>query len=110
MRPIPAKLRAEIDSDPYYKVCARADEGDCAGRITIEHALTFSGRQLNEKWALLPICSYHHGVNEYQDCGKMNKEKHVWLALNRATDEELRSISKAVDYIKERERLRKIYA
>lgn len=109
MRPIAQKNRKIIDSDPYYRFCARADEGDCQGRITIEHAIIVAGRQLDEMWALLPICAYHHSVNQFQDCGKMNKEKHEWLALNRATDEELEAISKAVDYKRKREYLNSIY-
>lgn len=109
MRAIPAKLRKQIDSDPYYKKCARADEGNCSGRITIEHAIIHAGRQLNELWALLPICAYHHAVDQYQDGGDLNKEKHLWLALNRATDSELEAISKAINYKRERERLNNIY-
>lgn len=110
MRLIPAKLRKEIDADPYYKKCARSDEGNCSKTITIEHAIIYGGRQLNELWALLPICTYHHAVNEHQDGGDMNKEKHVWIALNRATDEELKSISKAVDYLSLRDRLNEKYS
>ena len=41
MRPISSKNKAIIDSDPYYKVCARHLDGSCDGRITIEHALIF---------------------------------------------------------------------
>ena len=98
MRPIPLKLREEIASDPYYKVCARIKDGGCGGRITWEHAIIFRGRQLNKKWAIIPLCARHHAVNEYQDSGSLNKEKNVWIALMRATDEELERISKAVDY------------
>lgn len=109
MRKIPPKIRAQIDQDPYYKVCARKDEGNCQGRITIEHVLIFAGRQIDDLWNLLPICEYHHGVNKFQDGGDLNKEKHLWIALNRATDEELAKYSKATNYHKEKERLNKIY-
>ena len=86
------------------QVCARHADGGCAGRLTYEHTLIFGGRQIDEAWAIIILCSRHHGVNEYQDCGDLQKEKNVWLALNQATDEELRAVSKAVDYI----RLRKV--
>jgi len=109
MRPIPKKIRDEIDADPYYKVCARSDEGDCQGRITIEHAIIYAGRQLNELWALLPICAYHHEVDQFQDGGGMDKDRHISIALNRATDSQLKAISKAIDYIRERDRLNNIY-
>ena len=59
MRPIPKKLRDEMASDPYYSSCARRNE-ECSGRITWEHALTYAGRQKNEKWAIIPLCVYHH--------------------------------------------------
>jgi hypothetical protein len=109
MRPIPPKLREEMASDPYYKVCARLNDGPCGGKITWEHALIHSGRQINAKWAIIPLCCRHHGVNEWQDKGSLCKEKNVIIALNRATDEELREVSKAVDYLRLREHLNKKY-
>lgn len=98
--------------DPKVKprVCLRADEGNCAGRLTKDHAMTFAGKQIQAEWAILDICAFHHGVDEYQDNGGKNNEKHVWLALCRATDDELRAISKAVDYIALRSRLNAKYA
>jgi hypothetical protein len=109
MRKIPESLREEMANDPYYKKCARADEHNCAGRITWEHAIIYAGKQLNEKWAILPICEFHHEVNNYQDRGDLNKEKHIWLALNRATNNELSQISKATNYLQLRERLNAKY-
>lgn len=108
MRPISPKVKEALLQEP--QVCLRADEGNCQGRITFEHALIYAGKQIDEVFAILRICEYHHGVNKFQDGGDMNKEKHVWLALNRATDDELRKYSKAVDYIALRERLNKKYA
>lgn len=99
----------EISSDPYYETCARKFDGGCKGRITWEHAIIYAGRQLNEKWAIIPLCSYHHAVDEYQDGGDLNKEKNEWIALNRATDEELEEVSDAIDYKAKRDRLNKKY-
>lgn len=96
-------------NDPYYKVCARKADGGCNGRITWEHAIVFAGRQVNEKWAIIPLCTYHHAVNEHQDGGQLDKDRNVQIALNRATDSELEAISKAVNYKKLRERLNTIY-
>jgi hypothetical protein len=98
MRKIPPKLLEEMLSDPYYSKCARKKEGNCKGRVTLEHALIFAGKQVNEKYAIVPICAYHHEVDQYQDGGGMNKELHVAIALSRASDLELRMISKAIDY------------
>ena len=84
MRKISPHIKRAIDSDPYFKVCARFD-GDCDGRITIEHAFIYAGRQVDELWAMLPLCTYHHAVNEHQDGGDLNKEINEYLCLCRAT-------------------------
>lgn len=86
------------------QICARHNDGGCGGSLTWEHALIFGGLQIGEAWAIIILCSRHHAVNEYQDGGDLQKEKNVWIALNQATDEELRKYSKATDYI----RLKKI--
>lgn len=112
MNNVPQKLRnkwKEEDWRGVHRECMRADEGDCDGRITKEHAIIWQGKQLQEEWAILDICAFHHGVDFHQDGGGMNKEKHVWIALNRATDDELRAISKSVDYIALRTRLNAKY-
>jgi len=83
MRPIPTKLKKELENDPYYKQCSRHSDGDCDGRITWEHAFIYAGRQINKKWAIIPICEHHHfGPG-------LDKEKNQWIALNRATLEDL---------------------
>lgn len=109
MRKIPPKLLKEILDDPYYQKCARHKDGNCSRKITLEHAIIFAGRQLNEKWAILPMCTYHHAVNEHQDGGELDKNKNIYLALCRASPQELKAISKAVDYQAMRERLKKVY-
>ena len=112
MRPIPPKLRANMQADPFYKKCARRvllDDHVCEPNplnrqlIEWEHAITYKGKQLNEKWAIVPICYLAHRG------GLLVKEINVWIALNRATDEELQRISRATDYIRERERLNAKY-
>ena len=57
---------------------------NCEGRITWEHALIYGGSQIDEAWAILGICEFHHAVNRHQDGKGMNKEKHEWLALRQA--------------------------
>jgi hypothetical protein len=109
MRKINPLLREEMSNDPYYKFCSREADGSCDGRITWEHVLTYAGKQIDEKWAIIPLCEYHHAVNQYQDGTGLNKEKNTWVALNRATDDELRKYSKGIDYINLRNRLNKIY-
>lgn len=109
MRTIPQKLKKEILADEYYKSCARKND-DCDGRITWEHAIIFAGKQANLKWAIVPLCTFHHAVDKHQDGGDLNKELNMLLALNRASDDELRCVSKAIDYLSMRQRLNKKYA
>src|SRR3990167_289062 len=81
MKPIPPKLRKEIAADPYYQTCARADY-ECQGRITWEHAFVYAGSQINEKWAIIPLCEHHHlGAG-------LNKIVNQAIAAKRATKEE----------------------
>lgn len=82
MNPIPQKIRKIIAIDRYYRTCARKGP-DCNGRITIEHALIYSGRQINELWALLPLCWHHHLGSG------LNKRLNEYLAIMRATPEDL---------------------
>lgn len=82
---------------------------ECSGRITREHALIYGGKQIDEAWAIVFLCARHHSVDEWQDGGLLNKEKNVWVALNQATDSELRQYSKAIDYVRMREVLNKKY-
>jgi len=88
MRPISARVRAEIDKDPLYKVCARQyylRDHVCQGRITYEHAVVYGGKQVDERWAIVPICAYAHGVDHFLDAGNLVKDINVWIALNRMT-------------------------
>lgn len=82
MRKIPPKLREEMASDPYYKKCARYGS-DCSKKITWEHAFIYAGKQVNEKWAIIPLCEYHHlGAG-------LEKHANELIALRRATEADL---------------------
>lgn len=82
MRPIPPKLRKQLAEDNYYWKCAR-ENAVCEGRITWEHAWIYSGKQINEVWAIIPLCHYHH-----QGKG-LDKDKNRYLALRRASESDL---------------------
>lgn len=111
MIPIPNKIRKEIQNDESYSICSLRDYPGhiCGGRITLEHAIESKGKRLQEKWAIIPICARAHEVDEFQDAGTMSKELNIWVALNRATDDELIAISKADDYIEMRAYLNNKY-
>jgi hypothetical protein len=88
LRPIPAKLKRQLEADPYYKTCARWREGGCEGRITWEHAFIYAGHQINEKWAIIPLCEHHHlGPG-------LNKQINQKIALARATAEDFKKYPK----------------
>lgn len=85
---IPTPLLQTILKDPFYKVCVRAKEKTCKGRVTFEHAWIYAGKQIQEKWAIIPVCAYHHGVNEFQDIGDLKKELNHYYSIIRATEED----------------------
>lgn len=92
MKAIPPRLRAELDCDPYYKKCSRKayfNDHECAPNplngqlIEWEHAFVHGGHQVQERWAIIPICYYSHRG------GGLDKEKNQYIALRRATLGEL---------------------
>lgn len=105
MRKISPRVREKVAA--RKQVCARRRDGGCAGSLTWEHAIIYAGKQVDEAWAIVILCECHHGVNNYLDGGDLNKTENIRIALNQATDDELRAISKATDYISMRERLNK---
>lgn len=107
MRKISQKVKNKVLERP--QICARNAENCCMGGLTWEHAIIYGGRQLDEAWAIVILCEYHHAVNNYQDGGDLNKELNVAIALNQATDEELMAVSKVINYIEMREKLNEKY-
>ena len=101
MRPLTSKAKHAIDTDIFYKTCIRKHEGDCAGRITIEHALKYRNRQLDDVFALLPLCWHHHLVD-------LDKRYNEYVALKRATEEDLAKYPKS-DFKQLRKHLIHIY-
>jgi len=99
MNNIPLKLKKELSADLFYQRCCITGQTN----IKWHHAFTFAGRQVQEKWCILPIAKeIHDNIEQY-------KEKCDWLILNRADDETLKKYSKSEDLIKKRERLNKKY-
>lgn len=101
MRKIPKKLIAELENDPYYKKCCITGRND--ERIEFHHNLIYAGKQVNEKFCILPLLqSIHRDIVKY-------KEVCDWIMVNRGTTEELHKYSKAKNYLWERLRLNKKY-
>jgi len=85
MHPSPPKLRKQLSTDPYYRTCPRANI-DCAGRIRWEHAILYAGRQVQERWAIIPLCEFHHSVGKFQDGRGLNKGINRDIAMRRAME------------------------
>lgn len=104
MRKIPEKQIIQMANDPFYKKCCIADE-TCSGRLEYHHNLIYAGRQVNEPFCILPLCHFHHEHEKDTETG----EHLDYIMLCRATDDDLRRFSKAVDYLALRYRLGRIY-
>lgn len=104
MNNMPIKLRRELATDSFYGTCARNDvlhDHECEGdpvrghygrMIEWEHALYLASKQVQKKFAIVPLCWWaHRGPG-------MDKDIAQWIALSRATLEELASISRGVSY------------
>ena len=83
MRPISLKFRKRLDKEEYYRYCARGN-ADCNGRIEIEHANYYQGRQIDEMWNFIPLCHEHHQGRH------LNKELNQYLSLKRAKPSDLK--------------------
>lgn len=112
MSVIPLKLRAEMDQEPYYHTCARqtllhdhvCEANPMTGQlIEWEHALYYKGSKIQEKFAIVPLCHHVHSGP------LLRKEINQWIALNQASDEDLKRYNKAIDYVALRKRLNEVY-
>jgi len=63
---IPAKIRQYLAEDRFMTRCVHDylnETDECEGRIEWEHCFTFAGKQVQEKWSIVPCCTYHHRGN-----------------------------------------------
>ena len=85
MRPIPKKLKEDMASDPFYKQCCITGLGD----VEWHHNLIFAGRQVSQKFCILPLNKeVHRDIVKY-------RERCDWIMWNRATPREREEYSKA---------------
>ncbi len=104
MRKLSPETREILSNDEFMKTCCLKDE-TCGGRIEWHHNGKFGGRQTDIPSTILPLCHDHHRIADY----KLIKEILNHIMLNRMSDAEIKSISKAVDYFRERARLNQLY-
>lgn len=99
MNHIPKPLNDEINDDPFYQVCCVT--GLRTGKIERHHNLIYAGKQVQEKFAVLPIMEYIHKRADLTHV----KDILDWIMLNRASNEELDRYSKAINLREKRNRL-----
>jgi hypothetical protein len=94
MRPIPEQLRRQMEADPQMKMCIHFNKdcqdqfGNRPARAEWEHAFEYAGRQINEWWAIIGVCWYHH-----QGPG-LNKDYNRYRCLIRMTDKDIEEAQK----------------
>lgn len=103
MNNIPPRLRAEMATDPFYQRCCITGAMAKNTKVEWHHNLIFAGKQVQRKWAILPLREDIH-----EDIAKW-KEKCDWIMLNRVSDEILQTYSRAENLIAKRDRLNKKY-
>jgi len=101
MRAIPQRLKRELEQDPWYKRCCIT--GRTQEKIEWHHNFIFAGRQVNEKWCILPLSKPIHDREKEKEI----KMKLNWIMINRADDETLKKYSKAMDLLEIKELLNK---
>lgn len=86
MSPIPPKIRTELSRDTWYDMCIhqryRGRIG--SGNLQWEHAYLYRGKQIQEKWAIVP-CRKSFNMDATGSVKRFNQ----YIALLRATNEEL---------------------
>jgi hypothetical protein len=101
MRPIPPRLRAKLAADPFMHHCIHYT---CHGKPEWEHAIIVGGKQLNEAWAIVPVCTFHHRGEG------LDKQYNRYRAYNRATDADFNAYPKSAPaWLQEKKYLNSIY-
>jgi len=91
---IPKPLLKEILEDKFYKKCCLT--GKIYGKIDLHHNLIFAGKQVQEKFAILPL---HNSIHQYHNgLTSEVKEKLNRIMVSRMTEAQLDYYSKAVNY------------
>lgn len=55
---IPPEMRKQLSEDTYMRDCVIAM--GCGGDTQWHHALTYSGKRINELYSIIPLCARHH--------------------------------------------------
>lgn len=106
MNRIPKKLRQELSEDMFYqRCCVTGKVGTFDDPVQWHHNLIFGGKQVQARFAILPILKSIHLIADYPKI----KEKLDWVMVNRMSGEDLELYSKGVDYIHRKEYLNGLF-
>lgn len=83
MRKISKKVKDILLADPFMKKCCIG--GMCEGRIEFHHVWIYAGRQIDEVWAIMPACHFHHS----KASNPIIKAKFEAASLKRVADGDL---------------------
>jgi hypothetical protein len=97
-------LPLEILKDSFMRQCCYPE---CGKLPQWHHVFDFAYKQIQDPWNIVPACKFHHeqatrhNVNYKRDVEDYFK----WVALSRATEEELKKYSKVENYANQLVRL-----
>ena len=81
MNDTPQQLKDYWTLHPAKK-CEMDWEDTCSGRLTKEHCWIYAGKQIQEVWAVIDLCEYHHLGNG------LLKDYNQYISINRMTKED----------------------
>lgn len=90
-----------MSADPFYQRCCITGAFAKNTKIEWHHNLIFAGKQVQEKWCILPLTEEVHRYIAY------HKKECDWIMLNRADDATLKRFSRGENLIAKRDRLNK---
>lgn len=86
--PIPPRVKKEILEDPFYDKCILTGKSKKLVKIDWHHVWSYGAKQINAKWAIVPVWSELHSPQGRDDAihrCKETKEYVQWLTLNRVS-------------------------
>lgn len=105
MNNLPAKLKREMSNDPYFSKCCFSFSHICFGKIEWHHNLIFGSKQVQDKRFIMPICKTIHDKARNTEI----KEMLDLIMLDKLTNDELKQISKGINYSQRLKYLRTKY-
>lgn len=96
------------ENDEWYTKSALSGQSP----VQWHHVFTYARKQIDEPWNIVPLTADEHDMVTPHKHGyiKHLDEMVQLIALERATEEQLRRYSKVVDLVALRDRLREEYA